>query len=152
MRHCAEKSTDVCGLTRRSYPQREALTVVLTLPPSELSQNGSQGASWMGRKAKANAVKWYRENAAAECKIEMGAGDAWQWPAATISLRFHFPDLRKRDLLNYAAMMKPAIDGCVDVGLIEGDDHFRLWVGGIEADIDRERPRVEMIFQRRNER
>lgn len=49
-------------------------------------------------------------------------------PHAHVIAYMHFPDKRRRDVLNYADTIKPCVDGCVDAGILP-DDSDRYVVG-----------------------
>ena len=49
-------------------------------------------------------------------------------PHAHVIAYLHFPDKRRRDVLNYADTVKPCVDGCVDGGILQ-DDSDRYVVG-----------------------
>ena len=68
---------------------------------------------------------------------------------AVVDYRFFPPDARKRDVVNMMQSTKAAIDGCVDAGIIAGDSWTELSIGRIEVSIDRENPRVELVFAKR---
>lgn len=72
------------------------------------------------------------------------------WARATITYRFYAPDRRGRDRDNYCAIMKPAVDGIVNGGLLT-DDNWGVLTPGTEpmSELDRERPRVEIIIEKR---
>lgn len=46
--------------------------------------------------------------------------------AARVEYVFHFQNRRRRDVDNFSAMMKPALDGIVDAGLLADDDCVTL--------------------------
>ncbi|MEZ6097278.1 MAG: hypothetical protein R3C03_24145 [Pirellulaceae bacterium] len=75
-----------------------------------------------------------------ENKIELN------WPACQIQFRFFVPDNRPRDTCNLIQQEKPTIDGIVDSGLIPGDHWQVAKILEPIVEIDRERPRVEVLL------
>lgn len=65
---------------------------------------------------------------------------------AWIQYRFFVKDNRMRDAANLVQAMKPVIDGLIDAGVVIGDHWQVLEIGGVSVQIDRERPRVEIII------
>lgn len=55
---------------------------------------------------------------------------------------------RRRDDVNFAAMMKPAYDGVVVAGLLVDDDSKHLTTLPVKFEIDKANPRVELFFER----
>ena len=53
-----------------------------------------------------------------------------------------------RDLLNYAAGCKAAIDGLVDARLMLDDNWTVMDVGDIKGVLDRDKPRCEILIER----
>jgi crossover junction endodeoxyribonuclease RusA len=122
----------------------ETVTILLPLPPAILSPNrhvGSRG----GRFAFAAATKKYR-------RIAKEAAEAQQatfgWERATVQLTFWHRQKRRRDDINHAGMMKPAYDGIVEAGLVVDDDSEHLTTLRTLFGIDKDHPRVEMVFTR----
>jgi len=123
----------------------ELVKVVLPLPARRLSPNcpcGSKG----GRIARAVTAKSYRKKAKAEVDSQV-IGDLG-WEKAIVSTTFFHATDRRRDDINSLAMMKSAIDGVVDSGLLLDDDHKHLTTLPAKFDVDKEYPRVEMVFER----
>jgi len=60
---------------------------------------------------------------------------------------FFVPDRRRRDEANLIQSCKPAIDGVVDAGVIEGDHWEKLTTGSVRVSIDKNDPRVVLIFE-----
>jgi hypothetical protein len=123
----------------------ESVLIILPLPSRYLSPNcppGSRG----GRLRKAAIAKRYRALAKAavlEAGIETGP-----WESATVQVAFYHRTKRRRDDVNALAMMKPAYDGAVDAGLLADDDSEHLTTLPASFAIDRDAPRVELMFQR----
>lgn len=108
----------------RKADDSAVFVISLHLPPKEVSQNFRRGGHWAHKR---NAVRAYRE-AAHSAALERGLPPTAPWRECLVSFAFYFPrDRRKRDLLNYVAACKPAIDGLVDAGLMIDDS---LIVGG----------------------
>ena len=95
------------------------------LPPKELSPNyNPKRPHWA---VKRRAAEEFKDTACMVAKIELlwykANGGAWQpIPRATIQPIFYVSSHRKRDPDNWLAMLKPAIDGLVDTGLLIDDD------------------------------
>lgn len=100
-----------------------AVCLELPFPPKQLSPNARVG--W---REKAKVTAQYREDCGWLAK------NAWLTvglvaPPVRATVTFVVPDRRKRDLDNLLAMLKPAWDGLVDAGVLEGDDSERFSVG-----------------------
>lgn len=120
----------------------DRVTITLPLPSSDLHAH-AKGVHW-GAKAKATkeARTLARETVEAYCPRPFG------WEVATIRYRFYFPDETRRDALNFAQGCKGYVDGLVDAGLIRGDHWRVLGVEAMACEVDRERPRVELVIER----
>lgn len=71
------------------------------------------------------------------------------WKRATITYRFFWPDRNRRDLDNYMAIHKAAVDGITKAGLLVDDSWGVLSPGPAPvSELDRARPRVEIIIHR----
>lgn len=114
------------------------VTITLSLPPAVLTAHDN--GHWRTRSRTKTRC---REVAAWTAKEH--AKHAMK--KAEVEIDFYFPDLRRRDALNYAQMCKPYIDGIVDAGIIPDDDWLTLRVGRITGHLDRKRPRVEITLQ-----
>lgn len=92
-----------------------------SLLPKETNPN------WRGHFAKkAKAVKEFREMAM-YCAINATEGNPPWYVKAEVSVTLVIADMRYyRDPDNALASLKPAIDGCVDAGVILGDDDKHL--------------------------
>jgi crossover junction endodeoxyribonuclease RusA len=127
----------------------DKLTVVIDIPDKRLSPNkpvASRGA----RFGKANATKKQRTQAKKVCKVKMilagiHAGD---WQKATMTATFYHTTNRRRDGVNSLGMLKGAVDGVIDAGLLPDDDWLHLEQMPPRFEVDKERPRVEMTFER----
>lgn len=74
------------------------------------------------------------------------------WESASVTYRFFWPDLRPRDIDNYRAMFKGALDGIVRAGLIADDNWKTLRPGeNPVSELDRAIPRVEIVIKQLNE-
>lgn len=120
----------------------DAVTITLPLPDPAVSGN-QRGHS----RHKAAAVKAYRELSHG-LTIQAVGRNRPRWESAVLTLRFYWPDNRRRDELNAAHGCKPAIDGMVDAGIITDDCWQVLRLGGIECGIDRANPRVELTIRK----
>lgn len=126
-----------------SCTPRNTLTLVVELPPAALHQNARvHHFKLASAKKKAKGEAWLN------CKAEMGCGAPWRWPKARLRIGLFFPDKRRRDVLNYMAALKYAIDGCVEAGLLVDDDWEHLEIGAPMVGIDAETPRAMLHFER----
>lgn len=122
----------------------EQILIVLRLPPKSLSPNRPP-ASRGGRMAKARDAKRYRRSAWAHgCQQR----PAEPWERATVRATFYHATRRRRDDVNHLAMLKPAYDGLVDAGVLVDDDAEHLTTLPAAFEVDRERPRVELLITR----
>jgi len=112
------------------------VTVVLRLPPRELSPNAR--VRWAARAA---AVKRYRESARLVALVAL-ARKKPLWTKARVWCRFYFASPHRRDRDNLLASMKPAFDGLADAGVVADD--CGMIHQAVEVAIDRSRPRVEI--------
>ena len=87
------------------------------LPPKECSPNAR--VHWA---RKARAAKAYR-TAANACALAASQLARPQWSKAELFITIIISDKRHiRDTDNAIASIKPAVDGCVDAGIIEDDN------------------------------
>lgn len=102
------------------------------LPPQECNPN------WRGHWAvKARVVKQFRADAYYASLIG-GARKEAPYKTASVSITIIVKDKRyTRDPDNALASLKPAIDGCVDAGIIVDDDN--LLFNPVVYEIDKER-------------
>ena len=96
-------------------------------------------------RAKSNATKQLRAHVAG-----MVINERFTVDAPEVRLAFYMPNAIRRDTLNMAQSMKPAIDALVDQGIIERDDWDALTVGPMIVEIDRIRPRVVITIVSKN--
>ena len=123
----------------------ESCTIVLPLPPRCLSPNCPSGSTG-GRIGKAMAAKKYRRlarEATTEEEIESGT-----WELVTMQATFYHKDERRRDGVNFNAMLKPAQDGIVDSGLVIDDDSESWTTQPPIFKMDKSYPRVEIEIER----
>lgn len=115
----------------------ESITVRIGIPARSLSPNAR--VHWA---KKARARKCQRISAAMSASFVM-TGDKWPWTNATIEPRVFWPTRRVVDGDNMLAMLKGAIDGLVDAGLLADDKgvKFLPCVMGYS----KEDPRVELV-------
>jgi len=90
----------------------------LPVPDRRLSPNAR--VNWRTR---AKLVKETRA-AAWGAAISIIFPNKLQWHEVTARATFHFPDKRRRDTDNLAALLKPVWDGLVDAGLLVDDDRI----------------------------
>jgi len=120
----------------------EQVVVTLPLPPRILSPNCPIG-SFRGRMMRAAAAK-KQKRLAREAAEDAMRGEHWE--CANYKAMFFHKTKRRRDDVNHLAMLKSAIDGVIEAGLLPDDDREHLRVTGAEFAIDTEWPRVELIF------
>ena len=72
------------------------------------------------------------------------------WGKAVVYYRFYKPSNRAIDQLNHAHRVKSVVDGVYDAGLLHDDSDKYLVVGGpMESHVDKESPRIEIDFVRK---
>jgi Holliday junction resolvase RusA-like endonuclease len=120
------------------------ITIVLPIPPRELSQNSSRQGSWRKRAKKA---KGYRTDSYMITRDTMLEG-VYKWKRASAQAVFYWPTNRRRDYRNAEAMLKAAYDGMVDAGLIVDDRSDVLTHQPTAFRVDKDRPRVEITVRR----
>lgn len=121
----------------KQKPQHE-VTVVLPLPPTPLSPNAR--VHWA---QKARATKLYRRDAR---MLTIAAGGRnLRWRRAVARATFYWPCLRRRDVGNAEAMLKPVFDGMVDAGLLVDDNAGVLTHAATQFKVDPRDPRVEIL-------
>ena len=92
------------------------------------------------------AAKKYRRLArevTTEEEIESGT-----WELVTMQATFYHKDKRRRDGVNFNAMLKPAQDGIVDAGLVIDDDSESWTTQPPIFKMDKSYPRVEIKIER----
>lgn len=122
----------------------ETVLIVLPLPPSILGPNRIV-ASFGGRMKKAAASKRYR---ALACREAESQGVEVPWRRSTVQATFFHKTARRRDDVNHLASLKAAYDGVVDGGILEDDDSKHLITLPAVFQLDRDNPRVELLFTR----
>lgn len=125
----------------------ETVTIILPLPHRCLSPN-QPPASHGSRMRKAAETKRYRR-LAKYTTIAEGV-ESGPWERATIQAHFVHKVDRRRDDVNSLQMLKPAYDGVVDAGLLVDDDSKHLTTLPATFSIDKESPRVELTFTRKD--
>lgn len=94
------------------------MIIELPWPPAKLSSNGTHGRHW---RVKQVAAKAYRADCDILCRSQ-GLGKC-QIDRAHLTMTFHPPDRRRRDLDNMLASAKQAIDAIAErIGV--DDYHF----------------------------
>ncbi len=91
--------------------------VWLSVPDRRIGPNSR--SHW---RVKAKIVKQVRKESGLMA-ILAGAPDCG-WHEVTARATFHFPDRRRRDTDNLAALLKPVYDGFTDAGLLIDDDRI----------------------------
>lgn len=120
-----------------------AREIKITLPLPDGRMHAHNKGGW---RSKSGAVKSYRELANALARQSLPR----RLLRASLTARFFWRDKRRRDNFNAAQSIKPAIDGCVDAGIIADDCWEVLQPCSVESFVDRENPRVELIFKEIN--
>jgi hypothetical protein len=108
-------------------------TITLPLPSRNLSPNSRVHWSKL-----AEHKKSARRLAALEMWNQIGSCPFWAY-----RLDFYWPTKRRRDKDNAAAMCKAYLDGVADC---TGQDDSEWDFDGVRFDIDRENPRLEIVF------
>jgi hypothetical protein len=116
--------------------------VEITLPLPGKSLHSHAKGHW---RAKSGATAQARREATWATKAAW-SGDAWT--RATVDYFFAVPDRRRRDAANLVAACKAYVDGVIDAGLLPDDCWEMLSIGEVSVEIDRERPRVVLVFRR----
>ncbi len=125
------------------------LTVILPLPPPELSPNSR--CHW-AKKAKVTnkyRVDAFKAMTAAICNARLLKSVPWRGDIGVRSA-FFFKAARRRDRDNALASLKAAFDGVADAGLVFDDDQFVPYPAVLS--VDRGNPRVELTFTTEGER
>lgn len=115
---------------------RPVITIILSLPPKQLSANARRGSS---RIAKSRLVKTYRKEASLLFRTA-AQGRSFSSPA--VASTFFWPNNLRRDKDNAAAMLKPVWDGLQDSGAIVNDSELTHMTPVFQ--LDRKNPRVEI--------
>jgi crossover junction endodeoxyribonuclease RusA len=114
------------------------LLITLPLPPSGLSPNAR--LHWRPKSELTKRVRGEARLAAMSARNEAGIKKPWM--VLTLAATFYFPDKRRRDKSNCAAMLKAIEDGIADA-LSAGDDsgytHLPLTIKQSQPD-----PRLEL--------
>ena len=95
------------------------MIIELPFPPKKLSRNGSQ-KDYQG---KATAARDYKDHCKTALKKAKGRAVVQEGQPIMVSLKYHAPDNRRRDLDNLLAMTKQGIDAIAE-GL--GVDDYRF--------------------------
>ena len=121
---------------------QESVKIIMPLPSPYLSPNRPTG-SHGSRMRKMQIAKKQRKLARELIKNEQI--ESGPWSKATIQAFFYHKQKRKRDGVNFNAMLKSAQDGIVDAGLIVDDNAECLTTLPPVFNIDKEFPRVELL-------
>jgi len=114
--------------------------ITITLPPASPKLHAHAKGHW---RSKANATKSLRVLAAVLSKQSRTKLTG----CVKVHYMFFVPDRRRRDEANLIQSCKPAIDGVVDAGVIEGDHWEKLTTGSVQVSIDKNDPRDVLIFE-----
>ena len=115
------------------------MSVTIRLPWISAKLNAHNKGHWRSKLA---PTKKLRQIAALEASKHTGVS----FTSARVVYTFYVPDNLRRDTANMIQSLKPAIDGIVDSGLLSGDHWQVLDIAGINVEIDRLDPRVELTF------
>lgn len=66
---------------------------------------------------------------------------------ATVEYVFYVGDKRKRDEVNMMQACKAYLDGCIDAGVVEGDDWMTLHTQGVRVFLRPGQPGVRLVFR-----
>lgn len=121
----------------------EKITIVLPLPPRQLSPNVPAGTR-RGRIVRAVMSKRYKGQAREAAESYRGI----HWKKAEVFADFYHKTKRRRDDVNHMAMLKAAYDGIIQAGILPDDDSEHLRTTGAEFHIDKTNPRVEITLTR----
>lgn len=117
------------------------LTIVLPLPPAELSPNGRP--HWRQKAAKTATYRTCAKEAAMVAAHDhRDISNTMPWEAAYTRATFYHRDSRRRDRDNLLASLKAGFDGLRDAGLLIDDDEL-THLPVVRA-VDRDNPRVEI--------
>jgi len=120
-------------------------TLILSYPDPDTMQALNPHASGKHHWKKSKATKALRADVADLCRPHMPDEP---WKRARLHYRFFKPTDRVFDEENMGARLKGAVDGVVDAGLIPDDRDKHLESFSKTTAIDRENPRIELVFQR----
>jgi len=117
------------------------ITLVLPLPPKELSPNASSPWAPTAKWFRIRARKEYRKRILDECFAQIPmevrvSWDGWYFHRCQMTETYRFADKRKRDVRNLFAAFKAGEDGLVDACVLPGDDDSVLEHGP---------PRIERV-------
>lgn len=124
------------------FPNQE-LRISLPLPESVNAMYiRTRNGVTLTRKAKqwVNTARYLAQNELCDQDWNFESGNVW----ITCDLNFYFPDKRKRDNHNYFKLLFDALEGFVYI-----NDYFVKPRVNIVT-LDKESPRVEMIFRKEN--
>ena len=114
------------------------MKIILPLPPSGLSPNAR--LHW---RTKSPLTKRVRDEARLVALSERNRlGIKQPWRAVTMQATFYFPDRRRRDRSNCAAMLKAIEDGIADA--LSGGDDSEYTHSPIVMGYDKDNPRLEL--------
>jgi len=122
----------------------ETAPYVLLLPPLELV-NANGRHHWAAKARKVRAIRTAARWQAKAARIP-------RLTKARIVVEYLPPDRRRRDPANWAPSAKAAVDGLVDAGVLDDDDHTRLLGPYMELGelaplvANRRRPRLRLLI------
>ena len=124
----------------------DRITLVLPLPPRELSPNrAKRGRTTGADRQRRRLARVYRHQVQLIAREACG-GLGPRWPAAVLWPFWVMADRRRRDRDNAAASFKSGLDGLVDAGLLADDQHVLPMP--IRWRLDRAAPRLVLVVER----
>lgn len=117
-----------------------SFTVELPLPPRQLSPNSRN--HWRVRHRHSKAYRGKCRDAVLGMLAEGLVCMESDWSAANLQPTYYHTDRRRRDRDNLSAMLKAAYDGIAEA---LGVDDYGFRPTMPEVDVDKERPRVEIV-------
>lgn len=117
------------------------MRITIQLPPINPKLHAHNTGHWRTKAAAVKQLKIVAQVTARPLVSET-------WDRAKVHYHFFVPDNLRRDEGNMIHSQKPAIDGIVKAGLIVDDSWQYLSTGSVTVEIDRDNPRVVLIFER----
>jgi len=119
------------------------MQIRLVIPQVPESYNRIKDWHW-GKKKEYNEG-WYDEIVMAKLLYPSGVRDL-PWKKAKILFYIYFKDKRKRDKINFATGLKPALDGLMQVGII-ADDNWDDIEDQYYKRYDKKKPRTVIVIK-----
>ena len=120
----------------------QRITIALSLPTPPMMKHVHAKGHWRARYAATHPAR----RGAYLCAVAaLGRSEPPRWKRARFVYNFYWGDARSRDPSNALAACKAYQDGLADAGIVEDDRGVFPAVGAWE--IDRERPRLEIVCE-----